>query len=197
MKKSQRFFGLENAPTCYRAPKWPDPEFPRKIPKKYPRPEILDSQNLAPKYPENTKKYPRNTKKCAFWLFFGIFGVFLGAPEFRPGGLFSVFFVEIPGRAISGLCSRSGRSQLWAPEVPFPPREPCDLFLQRQVARDCERFLLLSGSWVQLVGHWWCNAECTKIAILCGCGGDFYRSPTKSRDFCGPKMRDCLAIKQR
>ena len=27
---------VENAPTCYRAPKWPDPDFPRKIPKKYP-----------------------------------------------------------------------------------------------------------------------------------------------------------------
>ena len=34
-----------------------------------------------------------------------------GSPEFRAGGYFFVFFVEIPGRAISGLCSRSGRSQ--------------------------------------------------------------------------------------
>ena len=48
----------ENAPTCYRAPKWPDPEFPRKIPKNTPRPEILDSRNLHPKYPENTEKIP-------------------------------------------------------------------------------------------------------------------------------------------
>ena len=33
----------------------------------------------------------------------------LGAQNFGPGGIFSVFFVEIPGRAISGLCSKSGR----------------------------------------------------------------------------------------
>ena len=25
---------VENAPACYRAPRWPDPEFPQKIPKK-------------------------------------------------------------------------------------------------------------------------------------------------------------------
>ena len=35
----------------------------------------------------------------------------LGVQNFGLGGIFSVFFVEIPGRAISGLCSRSGRSQ--------------------------------------------------------------------------------------
>ena len=106
---------VENAPTCYRAPKWPDPEFPQKIPKKNtPRPEILDSQNLPPKYPENTEKIPQNTKNARFWYFFGIFsvfgGIFLGFQNFCPRGIFSVFFVEIPGRAISGLCSRSGRS---------------------------------------------------------------------------------------
>ena len=28
---------VENAPICYRAPKWPDPEFPRKISKKHPQ----------------------------------------------------------------------------------------------------------------------------------------------------------------
>ena len=35
------------------------------------------------------------------------------SPEFRVRGIFSAFFVEIPGRAISGLCycSRSGCSQ--------------------------------------------------------------------------------------
>ena len=34
-------------------------------------------------------------------------------------GIFSVFFVEIPGRAISGLCSRSGCSQLFLSSAPF------------------------------------------------------------------------------
>ena len=42
----------------------------------------------------------------------------MGVQNFGPGGIFSVFFVEIPGLAISGLCSRSGRSQ----PVPFKPR---------------------------------------------------------------------------
>ena len=66
------------------------------------------------------QKYRKNTKNAYFWHFVGIFSVFSGyfggkfwSPEFRAGGIFSVFFVEIPGRAISGLCSRSGRSQLW------------------------------------------------------------------------------------
>ena len=67
---------VENAPTCYRAPKWPDPEFPRKIPKKYPRPEILDTQNLSQKYPENTEKIPPKYQKCAFLYFFCVLGVF-------------------------------------------------------------------------------------------------------------------------
>ena len=40
----QREAQIENAPTCYRAPRWPDPEFPQKIPIKDPRPEILDSR---------------------------------------------------------------------------------------------------------------------------------------------------------
>ena len=73
---------LENAPACYRTPRWPDPEF------------------------------PKNTQKIA--RFGGILGVNSGSPEFRAGVyFFAVFFVEIPGRAISGLCSRRGRSQTW------------------------------------------------------------------------------------
>ena len=32
-------------------------------------------------------------------------------------------------------------------------------------------------------------------AIPCGCGGDVYRFPAKSRDFLGVKVRDLLAIK--
>ena len=67
----------------------------------------------------NPKKIPPKTRKpkmdifgifgVCFRYFQGIFGVNSGSPEFRAG--VSVFFVEIPGRAISGLCSRSGRSQ--------------------------------------------------------------------------------------
>ena len=49
---------VENAPTRYRAPPSLDPEFLRKIPKNNPRPEILDSHNLHPKYPENTETIP-------------------------------------------------------------------------------------------------------------------------------------------
>ena len=79
---------LENAPTCYRGPRWPDPEFPRKIPKKYLRPAILDSQNLPPKYPENT---PKNTKH-AFSTFSVFWGYFLGVPEYRPEGYFFSIF---------------------------------------------------------------------------------------------------------
>ena len=76
-------------------------------------PQILDSQKLPPKYPENTKKYPQNTKNARFGYFFRYFGVFSWDSRISaPGGIFSAFFVEIPGRAISGLCSRSGRSQI-------------------------------------------------------------------------------------
>ena len=83
---------IENAPTCYRAPKWPDPELLRKMPKNTPRPEILDSQNFAPKIPP---KY----QKCAFLVFFLVFlGCFLGVPEFRSGGYFFGIF-----RGNSGL----------------------------------------------------------------------------------------------
>ena len=66
------------------------------------------------------QKYRKNTKSGHFWYFGGIFSAFSGyfggkCWESRIsgwGGIFSVFFVEIQGGAISGLCSRSGRSQL-------------------------------------------------------------------------------------
>ena len=100
-------YRVENTSTCYRAPKWP--KFPRKIPKQCPRPKILDSQNIPPKIPRKyRKKYPEKTQKCVFWVFFWYFGgVFLGFQNFGPGGIFSVFFVEIPGRATLGLSGRS------------------------------------------------------------------------------------------
>ena len=106
---------VESAPTSYSAPKWPDPDgiSAKNAKKNTPRPEILDSQNLPPKYLENTEKIPPKYQKCVFWGYFSVFwGYFPGVPEFQPGAIFSVFFVEIPGRAISGLCSRSGRSLL-------------------------------------------------------------------------------------
>ena len=104
---------IKNAPTCYRAPKWPDPEFPRKILKNYPPGR---NSGTPTKYPKNTEKIPKirifGIFRVFFWYFRGILGVNSGSPEFRAGGyFFGVFFVEIPGRAISGLCSRSGRSQ--------------------------------------------------------------------------------------
>ena len=87
--------------------RWPDPDFPRKTPKKYPK-----------KIPQ---KYRKNTKMRIFWYFGvsfryfrGLLGLNSGSPEFRSAGYFLGFFlVEIPGRAISGLCSRSGRSQIF------------------------------------------------------------------------------------
>ena len=93
-------------PACYRAPGWPDPEFSRKIPKNTPWPEILDSRNLPRKYRKNTPKIP----KIIVLVFFR-YGYFLGVPKFRPGAYFFGILVEIPGRAISGLCSRQGHSQ--------------------------------------------------------------------------------------
>ena len=90
----------------------PTRNFHEKYRKNTPRPEILDSQNLPPKCPENTEKIPPKYQKCTFLVFSRYFwGIFLGFQNFGPRGIFLVFFVEIPGRAISGLCSRSGRSQ--------------------------------------------------------------------------------------
>ena len=101
--------GLRTPRPAYRAPRWPDPEFPQK---NTPQAEILELQ-------ENTPKIPKKYQKCAFLVFwgyfFGIFGAFWGKFwESRISGwgvFFSVFLVEIPGRVISGLCSRSGCSQ--------------------------------------------------------------------------------------
>ena len=39
--------------------------------------------------------------------------------------------------------------------------------------------------------------ECTKIAIFCGCGGDFHRSRKNRAMFWGPKMRDFLCEENR
>ena len=83
---------------------------------------------LGPKFwnaKEIPKKYRENTKNAHFWYFGGIFSVFSGYFggkfwESRISGrgvFFSVFLLEIRDRAISGLCSRSGRSQIEPPSA--------------------------------------------------------------------------------
>ena len=52
-----------------------------------------------------------------FEVYNRILGVFPGSPEFQGGWYFSVFFVEILGRAIPGLCSRRGCS--WGEKKPI------------------------------------------------------------------------------
>ena len=72
------FSEVENATTCCRAPRWFNPEFPRKMPNKYPpakentpRAKILDSQKMLPKYSENTEKVLSKYKKIRFGHFLG------------------------------------------------------------------------------------------------------------------------------
>ena len=68
------------------------------------------------KYPE---KIPKKMQKRPFLVFFRyFFGVFFRFQNFRPGAIFSVFFVEIPHRAISGLCSRSGGFSILSQRYP-------------------------------------------------------------------------------
>ena len=84
---------LENASTSYRAPRWPDPEIPRKIPKKYPPdPQFWTPRILTPKYPENTEKIPPNTKNAHFRYFFGILGVFSWGSRISARGVFFRYF---------------------------------------------------------------------------------------------------------
>ena len=84
---------LENAPTCYRAPKWPAPEFPRKIPKKYPPGRNSGLPEFTPKIPgKYRKKYPQNTKNAHFRYFFGISGVFSLDSRISARGVFFRYF---------------------------------------------------------------------------------------------------------
>ena len=92
---SQIFKGnscAKNAPTCYRAPRWPEPEFPRKIPEKYPP---ARNSGTPRKHPKNTEKIPKmrifGNLGVFFRYFRGILGINSGSPEFRAGGIFSVF----------------------------------------------------------------------------------------------------------
>ena len=91
----------------------PTRNFHEKYRKNTPGAEILDPKKIP-------RKYRKNTQNGHFryfgGIFFGIFGRILrvnsGSQNFGPRGIFSVFFVEIPAQAISGLCSRSGCSQI-------------------------------------------------------------------------------------
>ena len=83
-----------------------------------PPPEILDPEKHPQNSPKIPKNYLRNTKKCPFWVLFrhlrGNF--FSGFQNSGLEGIFSVFFLQISGRAISDLFGGSrGGSQplLW------------------------------------------------------------------------------------
>ena len=93
---------IENAPSCYRAPRRPDPEFPRKIPKKYPPARRSGLQNLPPKYPENNenkRKTNKTPKMPVLGIFFGIFGMFAWGSRISAQ---RVFFSIFGGKSGSG-----------------------------------------------------------------------------------------------
>ena len=90
----------------------PTQNFREKCRKNTPRPKIWNPKTIPPKYPQNTQNWHFWYLGVFFRYFQSIWGVNSGSPEFRSGGSFFGFFlVEIPGRAISGLRSRLGRSQ--------------------------------------------------------------------------------------
>ena len=70
---------------------------------KHPPPKILDSQNYPQNAPKIPKKYPKIPKKCAFLVFFGIFGVFSW-----PGGYFFGIFRGNSGSGHLGALSQVG-----------------------------------------------------------------------------------------
>ena len=81
-----------NAPACYRAPRWPDPELPQKNAEKIaPRPKFWNPEKIP-------QEYQKNTKNGHFWYFFGgIFLVFSGYLrgklwESRISGVFFRYF---------------------------------------------------------------------------------------------------------
>ena len=85
---------IENAPTCYRAPRGPTRSFYEKY-RKIPPARNSTLPEFTPKCPENTpppQKKNQNSRTAHFRHFLGISGVFLGVPEFRPRGyLFGIF----------------------------------------------------------------------------------------------------------
>ena len=91
---------VKNAPTCYRAPRWPDPDFPPRTPKKY-----TPNRNSG-----TARKYPENTQNGHFWYFGGFSSVFsehfLGKFwESRISGrgvFFGIFRVNAGSGSVSG-----------------------------------------------------------------------------------------------
>ena len=72
---------------------WPGISTKNTEKKKKNRPEILDSQNLSPKYPENTEKIPPKIPKNAhLGYFFGILGVFSWGSRLSGRGVFFRYF---------------------------------------------------------------------------------------------------------
>ena len=105
---------VESPPTCYRAPRWPDPEFPRKILKKYPPGR---NSGTPIKYQKNTKKYQKSVFSGVFFGYFrGIFGVNSGSPEFQAGGYFFGIFRGNSGSGHLGALWQVGA--FLSPEVP-------------------------------------------------------------------------------
>ena len=94
IKKFNLARNFKNAPTCYRAPRWPDPEFPQKNTEKIPLGQKFWNPKKIP------QKYRKKYQKCAFLVFWGVFfryfrgilGVNSGSPEFRAGGYFFGIF---------------------------------------------------------------------------------------------------------
>ena len=81
-----------------------------------PGPKFWKPKKTPPKYRKNTKNGQLFIFKNYFGGILSVFWGYLG--EFwesrtlgRGGGISPVFFVEIPGRAISDLCSKPGGSQ--------------------------------------------------------------------------------------
>ena len=99
-------------PDLLQSPEMAQPGLSTKNTEKLPPPARNSGlPEFTPKNPKNTEKIPPKYQNDHFWYFFGIFGgIFLGFQNFGQGGIFSVFFVESPGWAISGLCSSSGHS---------------------------------------------------------------------------------------
>ena len=83
------------------------------------RPEMAGSSIVTKNTEKNTSRHERNAgnsrkhpaKNGHFW-YFVFWRCFLGVQNFVSGGILFGIFVDIPGSAISGLCSKPGRSYL-------------------------------------------------------------------------------------
>ena len=125
-----------NASTCCTAPRWPDPEFPRKIPKNTLRAKILEPQENTPEIPK------KNTQNGRFRyvgsIFLGIFGAVwgecLGVENFRLWGYFGFFF----GTSGSGDLSAGAKR----PKTHLETQQPDDNKISRQ--KKCTFRILLS-----------------------------------------------------